>query len=141
MPEEIKQLDIKYIFTIFLIISFSGPIVAEAFKKIVKGTRSFKTGTDKDDIKVNPWILYGLVALIDFPACFIFTFFILKELWLLSFVPIFVFSASIIGYEIIIKNVLELFEAVGTLLKRFIIGNKKHTAIDEGIIRKNGFDQ
>jgi hypothetical protein len=121
----------------FFGIAVAGTLVAEAVKKIYKGIKKFKTGDDT--VKFNPIVLYIIVGVFDVVASIIFALLAKAPTWALALAPIAVFVVSIVGYDTIVKNVIDTLELLGVILKRFITGNKKEVMKDEGEIKRNGF--
>jgi hypothetical protein len=115
---------------VFFIISLSGDLIAETIKRILRARAAFKTGQDRGEVKINPLILFSVIAIFDVVACVITTIFAKLPYWTLVFSPVAVFCTGVVGYEVIIKNFFDIIELLSTIIKRFIVGNKKEIIYD-----------
>jgi hypothetical protein len=129
---------IELIITIYCLIALSGSAIAECVKRMYKTIKAYQTLQNIKTIDLHPVLIFIIIAIIDIPATIFFTLFGVKEIWALSFSIPLVYSVSIIGYDSIIKVLLEIPELIKMLLKRFILGNEKEIVKEkEFIFSKN----
>ena len=112
----ISGITVGFVVLIYSLIAMAGTAVAECVKKMYIAIKKYNTGTLKK-IRINPIILYCVVAVITIPSVVVFTLFYLTVLWPLIFVIPLVFCLSIIAYDLFLQVIMEIPELIKGVLR------------------------